>query len=269
MNILQDLLSVSGLSHVSKEITNVAQSSIRLKTYFAEETELTLGRTRFGGLPDLPHGKKWPTYNGSLLPFLAQINLSDVAAYDTDHFLPKKGVLSFFFDIDAFLGWSDDQDGTWCVWYTADFADMQYHANLDEFPKPREYRRSEVHCSTEITLPDYSSYDTDSVERLGLNNPLTTDEERAYHKIQAQLAGRDEKKHHVPLHRLLGYPDTIQWNMLSDLEDTGGNWRLLFQMDSDSIPDTDWGDTGRIYFWIREKELQQCNFSRAVLLLQS
>ncbi len=271
MNILQDLLSASGLSRVSKEITNVAQSSIRLKAYSADEAGLPLGATKFGGLPDLPHGKRWPEYNGSLLPFLAQINISDIVPYDKDHLLPETGILYFFFDVEAFFGWPDDQVETWHVWYAqpSDVAALQRNAIPEVLLKPKEYHLGGIKCSTEVTLPDYSSYDTDSVERLGLKDPLSVEEEQAYYKIQAQLAGRVGIKHHVPMHRLLGYPDTVQWDMLSELAGTIADWRLLFQMDSDSIPDTDWGDTGRIYFWIRADELQRCDFSQVRLILQS
>ncbi len=271
MDTLHDLLSTNGLSRVSKEITNVAQSSIRLKAYAADETGFKLGTTKFGGLPDLPRGKRWPEYHSSPLPFLAQINLSDVVSYDNDHLLPETGILYFFFDIEAFLDWPDDQVETWHVWYTqsSDVAELQPNVILEMLSKPMGYHLSGVNYSTEVTLPDYSSYDPASVERLGLKDPLTAEEEQAYYKIQAQLAGTAGTKYHVPMHRLSGYPDPVQWDMLSDLGGSIADWCLLFQMDSDSIPDTDWGDTGRIYFWIRMDELQRCDFSRVRLILQS
>ena len=68
-----------------------------------------------------------------------------------------------------------------------------------------------------MTLPDYSQYDSTSVERLGLSGPLTDEEEQAYYRIQAQLAGRADAKYHLPIHRLLGHPDEVQWDMHGDL----------------------------------------------------
>jgi hypothetical protein len=56
--------------------------------------EMPLGASRVGGLPDLPPGIKWPTYKGKKIPFLAQIDLSSMAA-DTV-LLPADGWLYAF-----------------------------------------------------------------------------------------------------------------------------------------------------------------------------
>lgn len=40
--------------------------------------KLPKGASRIGGLPDLPPSVKWPHLDGKLLPFIAQINLSDI-----------------------------------------------------------------------------------------------------------------------------------------------------------------------------------------------
>jgi uncharacterized protein YwqG len=61
----------------------------------------------------------------------------------------------------------------------------------------------------------------------------------------------------------------VQWDMRSDLPGNPTEWQLLFQMDSDGAPDTDWGDAGRIYFWIRGRDLAMRNFSDVELILQS
>jgi hypothetical protein len=66
--------------------------------------ELRLGGSRFGGVPDLPADLPWPTVEGKKLPFLAQIDLSEMpkgplpsegwlfafGLYDDDH--PKRPV---------------------------------------------------------------------------------------------------------------------------------------------------------------------------------
>jgi hypothetical protein len=120
-----------------------------------------------------------------------------------------------------------------------------------------------------MTLPDYSQYDLTSLQRLGLSQPLTDEEELAYYTVQAQLAERTGITYHMPLHRLLGHPDGVQWDMHDELEGNASDWLLLFQMDSDELPDTDWGDTGRIYYWIRSRDLAAGDFSHTQLILQS
>ncbi len=90
-----------------------------------------------------------------------------------------------------------------------------------------------------------------------------------YYEVQSQLAGTAGITYHLPLHRLLGYPDDIQEDMHRDLAGDLSAWQLLFQMDSDSVPNTEWGDTGRIYYWIREQDLAKRDFSKVELILQS
>ena len=135
-------------------------------------------------------------------------------------------------------------------------------------PRTR-YRPCKVTFSTEITLPDYSKHDSTSLKRLGLSEFLTDEETQAYYKVQNQLAGTDGSKYHVPINRLLGHADVVQWDMHRDLPGNPSEWQLLFQMDSDGSPDTEWGDTGRIYFWIRTQDLIESDFSRTELILQS
>jgi uncharacterized protein YwqG len=227
--------------------------------------------TKFGGSPDLPPGKRWPERNGSPLPFVAQMNLSEIAPFDQVHLLPSVGIVYFFFDEEAFFGSRPfEQAVTWHVYYTQHVvSELQRLPIPESIPKRGRYRPSVGAFSTEMTLPDYSQYDSTSVERLGLSGPLTDEEEQAYHQLQAHLAGRVGAKYHYPIHRLLGHPDQVQWDMHRDLGGVPADWQHLFQVDSDDVPDTDWGDTGRIYYWIRTRDLAKRDFGGGELILQS
>ena len=101
-----------------------------------------------------------------------------------------------------------------------------------------------------MTLPYYSEYDSTSLHRYGLSQPLTDEEEQVIYEVQARLVGRKDSKYHIPLHRLLGHPNVVQSDMHDELQGSATDWILLFQIDSDGEPDIDWGDTGRIYYWI-------------------
>jgi uncharacterized protein YwqG len=270
MSTLQELLSAGGLTRVSAEIVQVALPSIRLKAHRVDETQLEQGATKFGGSPDLPAGYAWPEHNGSPLPFVAQLNLSEVARYDMMHLLPVEGRLYFFFDIDAFFDSWPRHQSLWRVLYDRNARTALQRVAIPEMGVTRNhYHPSMVTFSDEITLPDYSQYDATSIQRLGLSGPLTDEEECAYYEVQAQLAGTVGITSHIPLHRLLGHPDDVQWDMHRDLEGTSTQWQLLFQVDSDDAPDTEWGDTGRIYYWIRTRDLAKRDFSEVELILQS
>jgi uncharacterized protein YwqG len=270
MSTFQELLSAAGLTRVSAEIAQVALPSIRLKTYAVDETQLGQGATRFGGSPDLPPGYAWPEHNGAPLPFVAQLNLSEVVPYDTMQLLPAEGMLYFFFDIDAFFDSWPRHQTIWRVLYEHNARTaLQRVAIPERVAKRNHYRSSTVTYATEITLPDYSQYDGTSIQRLGLSGPLTDEEQWAYYEVQAQLASTVGTTYHIPLHRLLGHPDDVQWDMHRDLPGASTNWQLLFQVDSDGVPDTEWGDTGRIYYWIRTRDLAKRDFSGVELILQS
>ena len=270
MKSLVELLSSAGLTRVQSEILNSALPSIRLRTQAVDETQQELGATHFGGSPDLPPVYHWPERGGTPLPFVAQINVSDLVSYDAARVLPTTGRLVFFFDVDAFFETWPHDPATWLVCYdTSPLSTLQRVALPEAIAKRRRYRLCAVACSTELTLPDYSQYDPTSLQRLRLSQPLTDEEELAYYAVQEQLAERTGATHHTPLHRLLGHPDDVQWDMHDELEGNASDWLLLFQMDSDGLPDTDWGDTGRIYYWIRSRDLAAGDFSQTQVILQS
>ena len=58
----------------------------------------TIGKTRFGGDPDLPKDEEWPTdpESSRFSNFIAQINFAEIPAADGDDVLPKNGVLYIF-----------------------------------------------------------------------------------------------------------------------------------------------------------------------------
>src|SRR5262249_50192197 len=69
------------------------RASVRLIPQPSQETGL--GRSRIGGLPDMPEGADWPLYSGPPQPdpkwealkgqplsFLLQVNLVEVASFD-------------------------------------------------------------------------------------------------------------------------------------------------------------------------------------------
>jgi uncharacterized protein YwqG len=131
--------------------------------------------------------------------------------------------------------------------------------------------------SNEITLPPWGS---EEIERLRLSDK----ENDSY--IDRPQAGRKGE----PIHRLFGYPEQVQvhdmplececashglrigdlsGNQRAALEKGASDWRLLFQIDSDEGKlGTAWGDAGRVYFWIREQDLQRRDFSKVWLIMQ-
>jgi hypothetical protein len=115
------------MARIADQLRTLIRPSIRLHMQVAEEkSELPLGGTRFGGLPDLPIGTVWPTAHLDIsppseafratdkhsrflpeggtfsLPFVAQIRLSEISACDGEKRLPASGLLYFFYNEGGF-----------------------------------------------------------------------------------------------------------------------------------------------------------------------
>lgn len=73
-----------------------------------------IGKSHWWGFPDLPENVDFPALPAQdnetsdegedLLTFICQINLNDIAPYDTENLLPHQGMLYFFASLDYFLG---------------------------------------------------------------------------------------------------------------------------------------------------------------------
>jgi uncharacterized protein YwqG len=86
-----DVIRGGGLSRVAEELEQQRMHSIRLKAEVTPEAEVELGVFWLGGLPDLPKGTQWSQWKDVPLSFIAQIRISNVAAYDVQNTLPQSG----------------------------------------------------------------------------------------------------------------------------------------------------------------------------------
>lgn len=64
-----------------------------------------VGKSHWWGFPDLPEAFEWSCSSDSetLITFICQIRLEEIAELDTEGRLPHKGMLWFFADMDYFL----------------------------------------------------------------------------------------------------------------------------------------------------------------------
>ena len=250
-------------------------------------------RSKIGGRPAVPAGFVWPRFESENfegetanrpLSFLCQINLEEASAYDRENLLPKTGMLLFFYEQES-EKWGFDPADNGCarVYY------FEHVSELDtaEFPEDLQvqYRVKEYDLSF-TALDSYPSY-----EELELHSDVDCDWDEYDEAVEMKgceiLSDR---------HKLLGYADLVQGEMLTECERTARglycgdsesykqtseetkadirkkatDWMLLFQMSYIQEDDFEmlFGDCGKLYFYIRKQDLQERNFDRIWLILQ-
>jgi uncharacterized protein YwqG len=237
------------------------------------------GRSTIGGVPDLAADIPWPTWNGRCLSFLAQLDLAELRAAQGPDWLPERGLLFFFYDEEqGNWGFSPDDRGSAAVLYDPN---SQFPGGARTLPQPPPalFPAQPVAMRPHLSLP--------TPERLKIVSWDWPDAD--LDALDAQLAANEGDG---PLHQVGGWPHPIQndnmeleCQLASNGVDCGGpdgyrsekaqalrpgaaQWRLLLQLDSDEASDMMWGDSGMLYFWIREADARAGDFSKVWLILQ-
>jgi uncharacterized protein YwqG len=264
---------------IAARIKPLVRNSIIIKTQRAQEADLIVGGSEIGGRPDLPPDIEWPRWNDTPLSFIAQFNLGEIAEYDMENALPHAGLLYFFYEADEQPWGNAEERGSWKVlYYTDEISRLSRTAPPTELSKYGYFEPCALAFSIRATLP---SWDSALIEQINLSQ----EEKEAYSALDDAIHEANDETEAFN-HKLLGYPDQIQGDMqvecqlrsngveglsspeAKELEPGAVDWRLLFQVDSDENPDMQWGDSGCIYYWIRNDDLQAQRFDNAWLILQ-
>ncbi|MCK2243452.1 MULTISPECIES: YwqG family protein [unclassified Crossiella] len=254
-------------------LVELSRPSIRLL-----HAESGIGRSRLGGDPVLPPGTDWPAVRGEPLSLVAVLDLAEVAEFAQVDWLPKTGLLNFFYDL----------VGVWA--YTPDAADSFHVAYLPDGGVPVSapvgatvFPARPVRFAHLLTLP---SQDDEVLE-------LSKAEARRLGKLSQEWARRTARlggwSAEAPNHQINGWPDLIQGPVwLEAYYDSQGLewartpegraeheclaraqcWRLLLQLDSDDAMDWMWGDVGTLYYNIPDQSARAGEFGRTWLIMQ-
>ena len=240
--------------------------------------ETDIGSTKLGGVPDMPPGSSWPAMKGAPQAFLGQINLAELADFDVESLLPHSGLLSFFYDVDASVsGFDPDDRGGWHVAYTPASDALERLEFPSDLPSSGRFRPVPLVPGLELLLPSIGSLALDSV-------PLSEDEWYGYEEAIST---------HEHVHRVLGYPQPIQRTRMQlecqlasngvycgnpegyessraqELRAGASDWELLLQLDASDEAGMEWGDCGRLYYWIRRQDLAAARFDQSWFVFQS
>ena len=231
-------------------------------------------KSYLGGDPYLPAGVSWPSKDGNDLTFLASLDLEEIAGTNVISWLPDRGKLLFFYDEENQpWGFEPEDRGGWSVIYVDQLG-------TEESAKEETLPQYFVELTTINSLPDMERFDD-----VGI---VLNDAEQ-----DRWFDGSEEESYegHV-YHQVGGYPRPVQGDQMeleAQLASNGNylgdgtgyqseegqrlapgkkDWRLLLQFDSDDDLEVMWGDSGSLYFWVREQDAIQGDFSGVWLVLQ-
>jgi uncharacterized protein YwqG len=221
----------------------------------------------------------WPAKNGRQLDFLAQLDLAQMQAAVPMDWLPTRGALLFFYDIQGNVWGFDPEDrGSWAV--------IHQDVSTDELlppepPAARDQAPARVPVSFRA-IHSYPSWERSAVRALQLSE---VESEALLELAEQQFGGQ-------PKHHLGGFPDPIQDDSMErecqlasngvycgdrkhlqdprvpELERGATDWHLLLQLDSDSRAGFSWGDGGMLYFFVRKQHARTGDFARVWLVSQ-
>ena len=258
------------------------------------EAPLEKTRSKFGGTPYLPKDFVWPIYEGkpseniskAPLAFLAQINLEELAPFDKEGLLPKKGMLYFFYDARMVCRGFDPVDKNCAKVYFFDGEKEDLIPAFPSLPLPEQaFEEFEISFSEKRSLPAFEEFSS-----------FYFDGECDFEDYDARcekLGVAEAEDGETGSSKLLGYADLIQGEMLDDCERIsrgvycGGalreseeerkdilkhsrDWLLLLQLGTIETDGADvmWGDCGKLYFYIKKQDLAERNFDGAWVILQ-
>ena len=202
--------------------------------------------SKFGGLPVVPEGFKWPTYDGEPIPFLLQLDFSEINADGSVPNLPNSGLMYIF--VDEFVGDDGWKQKTKILFF-------ERSAYLKRARKPRDLETvfNEVYVERNLvkTYPD--KYDCDEAFEI-------------YRQVME--SGMDDRYDEVSekykdCNLVGGWPSYIQDGgfVKQCRENEYDRWVLLLQIKSED----DYMWDGAIHICIREKDLAVKNFDNIKL----
>jgi uncharacterized protein YwqG len=237
---LEPFLKHPGLSRVSHELARMARNSIRIRTDVARDESIQVGRSKFGGAPDLPSTLEWPTGAFDLaefppglsddvhstlletggryyLPFIAQFRLTDIEPYDVEGILPREGMLYFFYGGPMMhLGISasqwylskhpqfPDPEDWRVIYYDGDLRNLSRAHGSQALPENRNFGTCTLSFWSSVSLPQVETCFIGDENTQNATLVLTREEWDIYCDLRYEQYGAKT------VHKLLGYSDDAQ-----------------------------------------------------------
>lgn len=281
---LHEQLAAAGLGRLEAEVSGLSETSIGFWLTVPPERPEISPPSKLGGKPNVPGRFEWPVGDRPL-DFLLQLNLNELRNMEMARLLPRGGVLSFFYDLQAQpWGFELADKDRFRVYY---FAEMSTFVERNHPEGKARLDERRLDFFPRISVPHPRSQAGDLLE---IRASMTEWEMDRY----AEFAAAYERRQGPPMsdanHHFLGYSENIQNDMQiqaqlvsngagdagaeaeakrNELKGGVSDWVLLLQLDSDPSANLNWGDAGMLYFWIPRQDLRDRRFDRVWAILQS
>ena len=246
-----------------------------------------LFQSKFGGVPYLPKNKEVPkNKENEQLTLLAQINIDELP--ENNIYPMKEGILQFWILNDDILGLDYDThlgDGFKVVYYKEIDKSVTEEEILEKYKPYKDedsYFPIEGEFSLNFKLTDgyFSDSNDDFREIVDREMKKFYDENKDKYSEILKIYDKENQLNYWEIwdileedkkigkklfgagHKIGGFPDFTQ----SDIREVGDYEILLLQIDSDRTEKNEimWGDCGIANFFIREKDLKEFNFNKAI-----
>lgn len=280
---LRKLIDECDLKRVEEQLIKLLKPEIKINRLDSCE-DIKSGISKFGGYPDIPNNYKWPIKDEKPLSFLMQIALEDIKNYTLDIKLPTVGMLFFFYDsINQPWGFDPEESGSWEIVYIENIDNnVEKNNEMLDINGLEIFKESKLFFEERFGLPSWESVEIDRLK-------FTEEETNRYLDLQSYF---DQINYAEDWNtKIGGYPDQIQGEMQLECElasnglycgDSTGylsperykleknisEWKLLLQIGTDEEQGIMWGDSGNLFFWIKEKDIENLLFDKSWLVLQ-
>lgn len=260
-----------------EKLIKMIRPTVGIRTKSSDDKNVKVGKSKIGGKPDLPKDFEWPKSDDKSMLFCAQYNLSELAKFDKENVLPKKGFFYIFLSLDQ--EWNEfngvNQPFKFIFSETENIIRTEFPNDLEE---NQTFKTAKIEYFQFYTIPDDENYKLFEFEKKYEDFYFYFYQPTDEYLIEELY--EDSNK----MHQILGYDRSIQssvvyefaskelglylaesseykkrWNDILKLSKT---YELLLQLDCDDS-NTDlskYGGSGTYYFGLSKTDLEKKNF---------
>ena len=275
-NDFKVIIKTNKLEKHQEALFSLTKKSIGF-AHTTEEDYSQVGNHRFGGKPDLPLTINYPTfihnYEGETeykYEFIGQINCEAIA--DFQEYLPRKGMLFFFFEtIHNLYGGNNNPCKIIYIEDNKSAASGQRFdfVEADFYEMYTIYRGFKVDAKQQLSVPEFYSIQTNAylfTEKTESLKEIKDFYEDLFEQFEQPIEKAFPNDYSVNSY---GFTQHESPELQASLKLKGNpeDWIILLKVKSTG--DMQWGDAGDLFFVIHKSDLAKSDFSNVFVTMES